>query len=61
MIGSNDKELIRNLTSVVVEYLERGMLDELQCDIVEVVTKEHQYYQERAQVFANARKRFEKV
>lgn len=61
MVGSNDKELLQNLTSVVVEYLERGMLDELQCDIVEVVTKEHRYYQERAQVFANARIRFEKL
>jgi len=59
MIGSNDKELRQDLQSVLVAYLERGMIDELHEDIVIVLTEELEMRQEHIQTFANACKRFE--
>ena len=52
MIGSNDKELRQDLQSVLVTYLERGMIDELHEDIVIVLTEELEMRQEHIQTLS---------
>lgn len=61
MSRSNDQQLERILADAIFEYLERGMVDELEADIAYLIDREIKQYQEKIKVLKSARCRFTRL